>query len=322
MAKGNRDPIWHHYIPQTYLKHFCDSGGTLLVHAKNPEFVPKRLRPNATGAAKDFYTWQRSSGEKERRAFEEIFSAFAEKPWNQLVRKMDQGYAMDDNDLVSLSSFICLQHARVPAIRDGVEERLAGRIVEQLRAKHAAGELPPLPRGLSIEEVVASVDPSTSLETLEEGIEFARLAMNRVTFRILRNETALEFVTSDNPVVWFDPSTLSSPNFSPYVLSPNGPTVFIFPVNPRICLVGSSSEEGFGWDQIVTSDEAYVGRLNDMVIRFAHRWVYSNQYDASSLVTLHGDRSPVVREKTFIDGRGNSRRVWQWTFGPIKPKKK
>lgn len=322
MAKGDKDPVWHHYVPQTYLKHFCDGGGTVLVHAKDREFTPIRLRPNSTGAAKDYYSWERSDNKLDRRAFEQIFSEHAEGHWNHLVRKFQTGVPLEDADLEPLATFVCLQHARVPAVRDGVEQRLAASVIEEVRSLHTAGELPPLPAGLQIEDLVVPIDPSTSLETLEQGMDFARLAMNRVTFRVVHNDTGREFLTSDNPVIWFDPSTVHSRSFSPYLLAPGGPTVFILPVSPSICLYGSSMDEGYGWNPVRTTDVRFVEEINEMVVRFAHRWVYSHVEDSSDLVARYKGTSPVVREKIFIDLDGNSQKIWQWAFGAINKKPK
>lgn len=322
MPKGERDPVWHHYVPKTYLKHFCDGAGTVLVHAKDRVFPPIRLQPKSTGATKDFYTWERSDSRLDRKTFENIFHEHAERYWNQLVSKFQAGIPLEAADLEPLATFVCLQHARVPAVRDGVEQRLAASVMEEVRSLHAAGELPPLPAGLQLEDLVVPIHPSTSLETLEQGMDFARLAMNRVTFRVLHNDTAQEFITSDNPVVWFDPSTVQSSSFSPYLLAPGGPTVFLFPVSPSICLFGSSTEEGFGWDPVRTTDAEFVEGINDMVARFAHRWVYSRTAERSDIVDRFKGTAPVVKEKTFVDPNGNRKKVWQWAFGAIGQKPK
>lgn len=320
MPIGRTEPVWHHYVPRTYLKHFCDGSGTVLVHAKDREFAPVRLHPKSTGAAKDFYTWERSDSKKDRQAFEQIFNDYAERHWNRLVRKFQASEVLEVEDLEPLATFVCLQHARVPAVRDGVEKRLAASVLEEVRSLHAAGKLPPLPAGLKIEDLSVPIDPSKSLETLEQGMDFARLAMNRVTFRVLHNDTVREFVTSDNPVVWFDPSTVNANSFSPYLLAPGGPTVFILPVSPSICLYGSSTDEGYGWDPVRTEDLRQVDAINEMVVRFAHRWVYSRNEDISDSVSRHQGISPIVKEKTFVHPSGDSRKVWQWAFGAIGKK--
>jgi|GEM_PF-1195072 len=323
MKKEPSEPKWHHYVPVTYLKHFCDSTGTLMVHRKAANFAARRLRPKDIAAAHDFYSWPRDDGTIDRASFERIFDRFAEVDWNGLVNKFQRQETLDDADLEPVATFICLQHARVPAVRDAIESRLSASVMEELRRLHMNGNLPPLPAELrSIDDLVAPIDPSTSLEALEHSMDAAQRAMNRVTFRVVHNRADEEFLTSDNPVIWFDPSRVRTPSFSPYVLSPDGPTTFLVTISPTICLVGRSGDQGFGWDAVEATDNSTVSFINEMVAAFAHEWVFSRNHDATCYVDRHRHISPVMEHKRFQLPDGTEHFRWQWAFGARSKKPK
>lgn len=56
---------------------------------------------------------------------------------------------------------------------------------------------------------------------------------------VLRNETDLPFLTSDNPVMWFDPSAAEG-DLRPYSVRPNGPIMFLFPIAFDLCICGDN----------------------------------------------------------------------------------
>jgi hypothetical protein len=90
---------------------------------------------------------------------------------------------------------------------------------------------------------------------------------------VLHNKTAVPFLTSDNPVVWFDPS-ISEIDLKPYVLKPDGQIALLFPVSPSLLIYGLTSilerfvAEGIG--QADLSDAGFVEMINRQVCRFGY----------------------------------------------------
>ena len=84
----------------------------------------------------------------------------------------------------------------------------------------------------------------------------------------LHNQTDIPFLTSDNPVIWFDPST---PEYEmrPYEWRPGRPLFFIFPVAPDCVIYGHSSMRvqyetlGFGYGDL--NDRESVDMMNRQI---------------------------------------------------------
>ena len=67
--------------------------------------------------------------------------------------------------------------------------------------------------------------------------------LDQMGFYAMHNKTEIPFLTSDNPVIWFDPSVKDA-DVRPYVLQPDGPVVLLFPVSPVLIIYGDSSWRG------------------------------------------------------------------------------
>src|SRR3546814_17090449 len=71
----------------------------------------------------------------------------------------------------------------------------------------------------------------------------------------VHNATARPFLTSDNPILWFDPSIPFSEQ-RPYTINVDGgPVLLFFPVSPKLALVGSTEyKDIFGQHGLLHSD--------------------------------------------------------------------
>lgn len=118
----------------------------------------------------------------------------------------------------------------------------------------------------------------------------------------LHNMTDIPFLTSDNPVIWFDPSVPQS-EMQPYVLQVNGPVVLLFPVAPNLMIYGHSSmREGFAYDRFRTgelSDRSLVKDMNRQTCRFAYNFVFAQRGGQEALIRKHAGVSPVLRTADY-----------------------
>ena len=232
------------------------------------------------------------------------------------------------NDALNdIFEFVALQRARVPALRDAAERMAAATLKATLLQLDAMARLPPKPEGNAdiLNSVDFAIDLHHSIHSMPTFIRAMGEVFNRIGLGILHNVTDVPFITSDNPVVYFDPRT-SEEELLPYTLDrAGGPVVLCFPITPRLMLYGHSSmREGFVCDGLRHSDMAkkeLVELMNRQTSRFAYRAVFADRAGFEDLVRDHAHESPVVRSNILQQGT-ETLVVHQSVFGKRETKPK
>jgi hypothetical protein len=117
------------------------------------------------------------------------------------------------------------------------------------------------------------------------------------------NRTGTPFLTSDNPVIWFDP-TVPDEAQQPYYLRSGGEVLLLFPVSPTLILLGASnlkdlfSTAGLVYREV--PDQQWVDRANLEVCRYAYKAIYASSPGQEELIQALADKSPVWQR----EGRG------------------
>jgi hypothetical protein len=146
---------------------------------------------------------------------------------------------------------------------------------------------------------------------------------SRIRIGVLHNKTAIPFLTSDNPVAWFDPS-IPELNLKPYVLKPDGPIVLLFPVSPSLLIYGHTSilkrftAEGLGHADL--SDAGFVEMINRQVCRFGYQAIFAQKMGQEELIQKHAELSPTVRFEKIATGKDQM--VFEMVFGKRERKPK
>jgi hypothetical protein len=229
----------HHFIPKAYLRAFCDQYGKLRVYRKDGPAEPLYQVPDATQFRKYYYSQPLQDGGQDNNTLENVFSEI-ETHWPETVAKLHARSAVNDS-LENIFQFIALQRVRVPASRDAAEALLAQTVKDTMKIMSIDGSLPPLPIGLEevVEQVQVAVDPHQSIHSMVTMLDGMAHLFKMVGWAAAHNNTGSSFLTSDNPVLWFDPS-LSFEDQRPYTIQPNGPIFAVFPVSPKLVLIGST----------------------------------------------------------------------------------
>src|SRR5204863_291416 len=114
----------------------------------------------------------------------------------------------------------------------------------------------------------------------------------------LHNKTDIPFLTSDNPVVWFDPS-VPEDMMRPYVLQAGGPVTLLFPVSPTVMIYGHCSMREpfihYGFRHAELTKTASVRMMNRTICRFAYRMVFAREGGQEAVIRKHAALSPVLR---------------------------
>ncbi|MCB5207344.1 DUF4238 domain-containing protein [Methylovorus mays] len=298
----------HHYVPKTYLNSFCDKEGKLLVYRKDGPSEPLKVTPDNTQFRRYYYSQPIQDGGQDNNTLEALFSA-VESYWPATVNALK--HRSDVNSRIeSIIQFICLQRVRVPACRDMVEAIEAQFVKDTLITMLANGQLPPLPPELADlpNKLKISIDPHRSIHRMVDMLRAMGNLIDKLGFVVIHNKTKRPFLTSDNPVLWFDP-TLPFLEQKPYTINPQGPILLFFPVSPDMGLLGTSGDlerfQCFGFEHQENSDEEWVEIMNAQICRFAYEAVIASASGQEYIIECFKDVSPVHEASSLRTKTGN-----------------
>ncbi|TKB57919.1 MAG: DUF4238 domain-containing protein [Nitrospira sp.] len=168
------------------------------------------------------------------------------------------------------------------------------------------------------------MDPHQSIHAMVTVMQATGQVFDQMGFYAVHNKTDVPFLTSDNPVIWFDPSVKDA-DLRPYVLRPNGPVLLLFPVSPSLIIYGDSSirdefvSEGVGIADI--SEVNFVEIFNRQICRFAYQAVFAQKAGQERLIQEHAELSPTIRFDRIGAGEDESV-VFEMVFGKRERKPK
>jgi Protein of unknown function (DUF4238) len=317
----------HHFIAQTYLRGFCNQDGKLCVYSKDNPAQPWWAAPESIGFEKYYYSQPMPDGGQDNNRLEDFFSTI-EADWPSLASKIERR-ERHEGGLAQLLQFVLMHRVRVPTARDAVEKMLAESVRMTSRHLYERGKLPPLPPELTFEyldqHTVISIDPHKSIHAMADLAKGVARIFQWVGFEILENKTDESFITSDNPVIYFDP-TVPARAIQPYNINRDRLDIeFMFPITPRFMLWGHSVLKPRSIRHTThyrdVSDRKFIRRANVLTARFANRMLFSNESRHQQLVRKYAGTSPVVSIAHMTRGRGRAIFA-QHVFGKREPKPK
>jgi hypothetical protein len=318
VTKGTQIKKRHHFVPKAYLRSFVDDRGRVLVYRKDQPSKVLEVDPDTTGFERYYYSQPTPEGGVDHNTLEDLFSNL-EGLWPPLVQAMQKSEDVNDS-LPVIFQFMILQRVRVPASRDATEARLAAEVHRRMLDMLNAGLLPPPPPSLEgrLAEVVVSIDPHKSIHGMVDDINATASIFDRIGLTALHNHTNIPFLTSDNPVIWFDPS-VTPLDQQPYRLRPGGPLQLVFPISPTLCLIGSPQlKRQFATHGLLYGNVGEVGEwvnlVNRHVCRYAYKAVYASKRGQESLIESLADESPVWQteghEGRLVFGKRTAKPKW------------
>ena len=223
----------HHFVPVSYLKSFQAEDGKVFIYRKDAPESPIRQRPNKFAFHKYYYSQPRPGGQQDDNLLEDLFSNLEGK-WPSIVHRFSEEADVADS-LADIFAFVALQRVRVPAARDAAERLLAAQVEVAMRDLKSQGKLPAPPAELKgvWDSIEVAIQPYSSLHAMVPMLNGMAEVVDRLGLMVLRNQTSIDFLTSDNPVIYFDP-TIDERRMRPYTLEPGGPIVLMMPVSPTL----------------------------------------------------------------------------------------
>jgi len=307
----------HHFVPKAYLKAFCDKTGRVLVYRKDKPDKPLHVVPDATQFQGYYYSQPTPDGGVDNNTLENLFSKL-ESVWPQIVAKLHRRENVNDN-LEVIFQFMALQRARVPASRNVVEALLAANVKATMRAMLTAGTLPSPPKGLEDlpNQVEVAIDPHQSILAMGTMIKCMGSLFDKMGLMAIHNATSRPFLTSDNPVAWFDPSK-SFEDQTPYTVNPDGPILLLFPASPALLLLGATQyKEVFTAEGLLhgdAPDDTWVEHINAQTCRFGYNAVISRDPGQERLIKQFAKVSPV--HQAILTSSSDGAVLHRQVFGP------
>ena len=316
-TKGNEKKA-HHFVPITYLNEFTNENGSLRIYQKEAPNKEIWRKPINTGFRNYYYSQPTPEGTWDNNTLEDHFSEYEDK-WPDFVSKIRARISVNEN-LDFLFQYIMLQNSRVPATRDMVELILAQDVVQTVRLMDRNGMLPPKPEGLEgiLDNAIATIDPHMSIHAMSKIAEGLTKLLQMLGLAIIRNQTGTSFFTSDNPIIWFDPSVPEN-KMRPHTVSPEGPVLFFFPLARDLAILGSSEAKDFSEElglyegQQATPD--FVNTMNRLVAKFSYQAFYSDSDEYSDLAVEFSSTSPTIEFENYPTQDGTLR-FYRRVFGP------
>lgn len=314
----------HHYLPKAYLKAFCNSEGKVQVYRKESPNLPLQVKPDATQFRGYYYSQPTPDGKTDNNTLEDFF-AKVEAPWPETVIKLQRRENVNDR-LENIFQFMALQQARVPASRDATEAVLSENVRSTINAMLKTGKLPPPSQGLEdiLDSVEISIDPHQSIHAMVKTMEVMATIFNKIGLAAVHNDTSTPFLTSDNPVAWFDP-TVPFELQQPYRLKQDGKILLIFPVSPTVLLLGSTEyQKTFATHGLIHTEaisKEWVEQINAQTCRFGYEAVISQHPGQEELIEEFAALSP-VHQTTGINLGRSELTLPQFVFGPRAKKPK
>jgi hypothetical protein len=157
---------------------------------------------------------------------------------------------------------------------------------------------------------------------LMQGFAFL---LDQLGFEAIHNKTDVSFLTSDNPVICFDPNVPEA-SVQPYqVRPPRGSVELLFPVDANTVLRGHTTLRRPGplsLRHVVLTNRQDAKRINRFVARFGYRFVFSRDSTHEALIAKHANVSPVVKVISLRNPGGGVGIVSSCVFGPRPTKRK
>jgi Protein of unknown function (DUF4238) len=293
----------HHVVPATYLGGFVDRVGKLYEYRKDDPKNPRYNIPKEVGHRRYYYSQPMPDGGMDHNTLEGFFDKELESKWNGLLSKIRNKNQLSQSDHELLFQFVSMLRVRVPAARDAVELRRAESVKTTAKLLDSMGQLPPKPEGLEdidlLEVMQVSIDPHQSIRAMPAMLQGFGVVLYSIGFKIFENNTSISFITSDNPVVNFDPD-IPEKKMRPYVISRDRMRIeLIFPIDNKHILHGHSDYRESYIDEGITyanlAKRSCAKRFNRLVCKFGYEKIFSCNTEHEALIRKYSSLSPVPK---------------------------
>ena len=224
-------PRKRHIVPQAYLRSFCISGGERIHWLDVQTFELHEQSIDSVMHRHDYYRQPHAPDEVDEFCLEKKMGEIYEgnvKRWIETL--INDAASFPPDDMLQFMHFIELQRLRVPAQHEQARQELKTFVENQELPEEIAGDMNGQAKDFFTVEIDKAHRFNYMRETMEEGI--VRNCLYRMDWNICTPPQGCFFVTSDNPVVIFNPA--ESFGFDAKIEQVG--SELIYPLTPSWCL--------------------------------------------------------------------------------------
>lgn len=305
----------HHFIPRFYLEGFVDPHNKPYVwtyEKGNIDII--KASPADIAVQKHYYSFTTEEGSKDSESFEDLFATI-ESNVAPLVSKLEQQKGLGEDEKKLFSYFLAFMMTRVPNFRNDIEESNSD-VVKRI-AMWMAGDSKCFEAmienyekdtgediGIPINELREFVldDSRYSIKTNPEFSLFIILELSKSFARVFYKMNWLflmatdenKFLTSDNPLYYFDPTYDPKSPFGVGLINKN--IQVTIPISNRLAILAGWN---FKKDNYFKANGLLVRGINKRTIISALRYVYASEKSdtLNKLVQKYENSAP----RTVID---------------------
>lgn len=280
----------HHYVPRFYLEGFIDPKNKpyIWIYEKGKQYI-KKATAKDIAVEKHYYSFITETGTKDSETFEDAFAELETKS-APILQNIKSGEAINDQEKQTLSYFIAYTMTRVPNYRKNIES-IGGKLIkksmkmivsdkevfknkvnklEKERGEKFKHTVEDYIEAIQKDLIDVKVHPGFSLGMIGIAKELAPI-FYKMDWAFLKATDEYDFLTSDNPLYYFDP-TYSPKTFDGIGLLHNNIEVY-FPISRNIMLIGTWKNFK-GYHQLKNK---HVRDINKRTVIFALRFIFSSK---------------------------------------------
>lgn len=302
----------HHYVPKFYLDGFVDTHNKpyIWIYEKGNSTI-RRASPSDLAVRKHYYSFDKPDGETDSETFEKAFS-IVEAAAAKALKRIGNAEILDDDERVALSIFLALMLTRVPTFRENVEKTVSKFIKRSTmtwashekaftaamkRMEKETGEKLDIPvdeiRKFALEgEFDITINPVCSLGMTTIAFEIAPILFD-MKWKFLRATNDFKFITSDNPVCYFVPTS------DPTSFLPSGllmkDVLVTFPLSPDLMFIGSWE----GPSGYVKAKNQEIRDFTKRTVIAASRFIFSSRKSDGLNRMVQKYKDVVIISKTY-----------------------
>ena len=159
--------------------------------------------------------------------------------------------------------------------------------------------------------IKVSVDPHRSIHSMPYlARDFARIIDRAQGASVLHNQTDVDLISSDNPVIYFN----RSPSITPYPVAPDDTFEYLFVLTPRMAVYFASNERPRNPHRSLRSSATAL-KINELVARFSDRFlIASSERVLAPLIGFYTNAPVPIADKSIVIKSGQC--LLHYEFGP------
>ncbi|MGA1798795.1 DUF4238 domain-containing protein [Sphingomonas sp. 4RDLI-65] len=172
-----------------------------------------------------------------------------------------------------------------------------------------------------MDKIQVTIDPQKSLEMMARALDDMGKLFATLSFDVLHNATDQAFLTSDNPVIYYDPR-VPPLAMRPYTIPQDASRIeLLFPVSATMVLWGRTRPRRSDIGHRTISDRRTIFRINRLICRFGYRTIFATDTREALLIASTATLSPMARLDR-MPAQGGYYSFGQFIFGPRPDKPK